>query len=96
MDGLRAAAELLDASPGTQVVMLTAAGGRQLAAQATAVGVVAVVPKSGSLTDLLYAIRGAFAHGRSFDTAPANKAVAGPGHRAVQRSGTRATPDLTV
>lgn len=57
MDGLRATIALIDHFPRLRVVMLTAAGGHLLAAQACSAGAIAVVPKSAGLSELLQTIR---------------------------------------
>lgn len=64
-DGLDLAAEMLGARPDLRVVVLTAHGDRQVMQRAANVGACALLPKDGSLPDLLDSLRrarpGAFA-----------------------------------
>lgn len=56
-DGLDLAAEMLEARPDLRVVVLTAHGDRQVMRRAANVGACALLPKDGSLPDLLDSLR---------------------------------------
>ena len=56
-DGLDLAAEMLEVRPELRVVVLTAHGDRKVLRRAASIGVCALVPKDGSLPELLYCVR---------------------------------------
>ena len=59
LDGVAATSMLVGRHPGLRVIMLTAASNPHLVAQAAHAGACAFVPKTGGLSELLTAIRGA-------------------------------------
>jgi DNA-binding NarL/FixJ family response regulator len=64
-NGLDVAAEMLKARPGLRVVVLTAHGDEHVMRRAASVGACALLPKDGSLPDLLGSLRTARAGGFS-------------------------------
>ena len=59
LDGIDATAEIRRASPGTQVVVLTGHADRTVLRRAAEAGACSLIPKDGSLPDLMRAIRSA-------------------------------------